>query len=166
MRLLEMIHLFGGSRKLENSKTQAKQQRNLQFFYLSKRRSNFIYCQENTAQKMKFSIKDFFSKCDQIRRKLRIWSHLLKKYLMKNFIFCAMTVTDPNHYCKFLSNWKKYSLLRFLRIWSHLTFTKQILSVKLQFLCSESSMMAILTGKISTCQSHCHKRQQITCFLV
>ena len=25
-----------------------------------------------TAQKMKFSIKDFFSKCDQIRRKLRI----------------------------------------------------------------------------------------------
>ena len=23
----------------------------------------------NTAQKMKFSIKDFFSKCDQIRRK-------------------------------------------------------------------------------------------------
>ena len=28
-----------------------------------------------TAQKMKFSIKDFFSKCDQIRRKPRIWSH-------------------------------------------------------------------------------------------
>ena len=26
---------------------------------------------------MKFSIKDFFSKCDQIRRKLRIWSYLL-----------------------------------------------------------------------------------------
>ena len=25
-----------------------------------------------TAQKMKFSIKDFFSKCDQTRRKLRI----------------------------------------------------------------------------------------------
>ena len=30
---------------------------------------------------MKFSIKDFFSKCDQIRRKLQIWSHLLKKSL-------------------------------------------------------------------------------------
>ena len=43
-----------------------------------------------TAQKMKFSIKDFFSKCDQIRRKLRIWSHLLKKSLMENFIFCAV----------------------------------------------------------------------------
>ena len=45
----------------------------------------------HTAQKMKFSIKDFFSKCDQIRNLLRIWSHLLKKSLMENFIFCAVT---------------------------------------------------------------------------
>ena len=30
-----------------------------------------------TAQKMKFSIKDFFSKCDQYRRKLLIRSHLM-----------------------------------------------------------------------------------------
>ena len=45
---------------------------------------------EFTAQKMKFSIKDFFSKWEQIRRKLRIWSHLLKKSLMENFIFCAV----------------------------------------------------------------------------
>ena len=36
---------------------------------------------------MKFSINDFFSKYDQIRRKLRIWSHLLKKSLMENFFF-------------------------------------------------------------------------------
>ena len=43
-----------------------------------------------TAQKMKFSIKDFFSKCDQIRWKLRIWSHLLKKALIENFIFCVV----------------------------------------------------------------------------
>ena len=40
-----------------------------------------------TAEKMKFSIKDFFSKYDKIRRKLRILSHLLKKSLMENFIF-------------------------------------------------------------------------------
>ena len=39
---------------------------------------------------MKFSIMDFFSKCDQIRRKLRIWSHLLNKSLIENFIFCAV----------------------------------------------------------------------------
>ena len=43
----------------------------------------------STAQKMKFSIKDLFSKCDQSRRKMRIWSHLLKKSLMENLIFCA-----------------------------------------------------------------------------
>ena len=45
-----------------------------------------------TAQKMKFSIKDFFSKCkcDQIRRKLGIWSHLLRKSSMENFILCAV----------------------------------------------------------------------------
>ena len=39
---------------------------------------------------MKFSIKDIFSKCDQIPSFLRIWSHLLKKSLMGNFIFCAV----------------------------------------------------------------------------
>ena len=39
---------------------------------------------------MKFSTKDFFSRCDQIRRKLRIWSHLLKKVLMENLIVCAV----------------------------------------------------------------------------
>ena len=43
-----------------------------------------------TAQKMKFSINDFFCKCDQIRSLLWIWSHLLKKSLMENFIFCAI----------------------------------------------------------------------------
>ena len=43
-----------------------------------------------TAQKMKFSIKDIFIKCGQICRKLLIWSHLLNKSLMENFIFCAV----------------------------------------------------------------------------
>ena len=44
----------------------------------------------NTTQKMKFSTKDFSSKCDQIRRKLRIWSNLMEKSLMENFIFRAV----------------------------------------------------------------------------
>ena len=35
----------------------------------------------STAQKIKFSIKDFFSKCTQIGSFLRIRSHLLKKSL-------------------------------------------------------------------------------------
>ena len=42
------------------------------------------------THKMKFSIKDFFSKCDQVRSFLWIWSHLLKKSLMENFIFYAV----------------------------------------------------------------------------
>ena len=37
-------------------------------------------------------MKDFFSKCDQIRRNLPIWSHLLKKTLMENFIFCPVLI--------------------------------------------------------------------------
>ena len=44
-------------------------------------------------------MKDFFSKhmivnmiksAEQICRKLRIWSHSLKKSYMENFIFCAV----------------------------------------------------------------------------
>ena len=46
------------------------------------------------TQKMKFSIKDFFSKCEQIRRELQIWSHLLKKSLLEKLIFCAATVVQ------------------------------------------------------------------------
>ena len=41
--------------------------------------------------KMKFSIENFFSKCDHIRSFLRMWSDLLKKALTENFIFCAVT---------------------------------------------------------------------------
>ena len=44
----------------------------------------------STAQKMKVSFNGLFSKYDQIHRKLRIWSHLLKKYLMENLIFCVV----------------------------------------------------------------------------
>ena len=44
-------------------------------------------------KKTKFSSKDFFSKCDQISRKLRIWSHLLKKSLMEKLQFlCSVWV--------------------------------------------------------------------------
>ena len=48
---------------------------------------------------MKFSIKDFFSESDQVRRFLRIWSHLLKKSLMENFIFCAVMVQKLRKKC-------------------------------------------------------------------
>ena len=57
----------------------------------------------HSTKKMKFSVKDFFSKCDQIRRKLRIWSHLLKNSLMENFIFCAKFAIA------FFQNWSSVS---------------------------------------------------------
>ena len=52
--------------------------------------SNVIFY---TAQKVKFPIKDFFDKCDQIRRFLRIWSHLLKKSLVESFNFCEVLIS-------------------------------------------------------------------------
>ena len=42
------------------------------------------------AQKMKYFIEDFYSKCYQTRSFLRIWSHLLEKYLKEKVIFCAV----------------------------------------------------------------------------
>ena len=52
-------------------------------------------------KKMKFFIKNFFSKCEQIRCKLRIWSHLLKKFFMENFIFlCTVSRTLQNYLFK------------------------------------------------------------------
>ena len=55
---------------------------------------------------MKFSIKDFVSKCDQIRSFLRIWSHLLKKSLMEKFIFCAVkgSMVVTNFKSKFMKD--------------------------------------------------------------
>ena len=51
-----------------------------------------IYCYLDDilhCTKIKFSIKDFFSKCNQIHSFLRICSHLLKKSLMKSL--CSVT---------------------------------------------------------------------------
>ena len=58
---------------------------------ISNRKQNLYIFGNHTTQKMKFSIKDFSSKCDQIRWKLRIISHLLEQSLMGNFIFCAVS---------------------------------------------------------------------------
>ena len=43
---------------------------------------------------MKFSIKDSFSKCDQIRSFLRIWSHIRKKSLMETSFFVQWKISD------------------------------------------------------------------------
>ena len=64
----------------------------------------FKLCLAQAHCTKKFSIKDFFSKCDQIRRNLRIWSHLLKKSLTGNLIFCAVVI--------FSFKWKRAKTIR------------------------------------------------------
>ena len=71
-------------------------QETFQLIFFTRRKD----CQAPTpnAQKIKFSIKDFFSKCDQIRNFLRIQSHLLKKSLIKNFVFlCSVHYSGKIH---------------------------------------------------------------------
>ena len=48
----------------------------------------------STAQKTKFSIINFSSKCDQIYSKLWTWSHLLKKSWMENLFLCSVKCPD------------------------------------------------------------------------
>ena len=68
-----------------NKKKKSKESQNKTLHHLAQK---YFF----NAQKMKFFIKDFFSKYDQIRSFLWIWSHLLKKSLMENFIFCEVFV--------------------------------------------------------------------------
>ena len=42
-----------------------------------------------TENKMKFSVKSFFSKFEHIHGKLWLCSHILRKSLTKNVIFCV-----------------------------------------------------------------------------
>ena len=44
------------------------------------------------AQKINFFVKNWFSKCEHIRIKLRIYSHLLNKSFRENFIFCVVNI--------------------------------------------------------------------------
>ena len=56
---------------------------------------------------MKFLIKNFFSKCNQIRRKLRILSHILKTSLLENFKFWGVILLEPKSNCRKQENVSK-----------------------------------------------------------
>ena len=58
----------------------------------------------HTAQKMKFPIKDFFSKWTQIHRKAHIWSHLLKKILNWQLHFLCR-VSNPSFFYRSEDIW-------------------------------------------------------------
>ena len=55
----------------------------LQHYKIPQKRFSFL----SLTMVWKVPIKNFFSKCDQIRKQLQIWSHLMKKSLMESFIF-------------------------------------------------------------------------------
>ena len=74
----------------------------------------------STAQKIKLSIKELVSKCDQIRRKLKAWSHLPKKSLMENFFFLQWSKKIPETYIRAVSQTEsQYLNIRkmILQIW-------------------------------------------------
>ena len=66
---------------------------------------------------MNFSVKNFFSKCEHIRIKLRIYSHLLNKSLTENFIFCVVNIIGfTTESCKFFFKPNCQSLVYFTSI--------------------------------------------------
>ena len=92
--LLIMFTIFNTT-LWKSKKHRDKQSLTQCLFYFIFKRCNYylaIYLQIRNCTKIKFSVKDFFSKCDQIHNFLRIWSYLLKKSLMENFIFCAVRI--------------------------------------------------------------------------
>ena len=77
---------------------------------------------------MKFSIKDFFSKYDQIHSFLRIWSYLLEKSLMENLVFCAVSnkgITKDT----LMQIWKSPNMFMFIEKYSHKNFPFLILRI-------------------------------------
>ena len=70
-----------------------------------------------TVQKMKFSMKDFFSKCEQFRI---ICSHFLHKYLTENFFVCSNDAQKDYFYNSLISfarGLKKGNLLSMAEVW-------------------------------------------------
>ena len=93
-----------------------------------------LFTQYN-AQKMNFFVKNLFSKCEHIRIKLRIYSHLLNKSLTENFIFCVVNIIGfTTESCKFFFKPNCQSLVYFTsintwhRLVSSLLFRNQFLA--------------------------------------
>ena len=96
-----------------------------------------------------FSIKDFFSKRDQIRKNLRIWSRLLKKFLMKNFIFwaafklgmCLQVADNILGFCKIFRN----TVGRHFRNWIYLKDTTALRTDNITAKCYYSNLRQTTT---------------------
>ena len=103
-----------------------------------------------TAQKMKFSIKDFFSKCDQIHTKLRIWSNLLKK----SWAFCESSLkclaVTSFHKALHFGNWFSLRLCEYWRSFCQLQFFNSQQNLILVILIDNSAVNNLIVKILST----------------
>ena len=88
------------------------------------KKTKTIECWDTTAQKMNFSIKDFLSKCDEINRKLWIWSHLLETADLVTF-----TKEMLNEKLLFLRSAKIFGFLWIFLILCRLPFKSNFLHI-------------------------------------
>ena len=95
----------------------------------------FCLLAQINAQKMKFFVRNLFNKCEHIRIKLRICSHLLNKSLAENFTFCVVNIISfTTESCKFFFKPNCKSLVYFTsintwhRLVSSLLFRNQFLA--------------------------------------
>ena len=119
----------------------------------------------DTPLKVKFSIRDFLSKCDQIRSLLRISTHLLKKSLIENIIFCAVWILFLFHFFSSSVYACKGTLLQnYIRGFSGnlflVTFTEEILDGILHLLGSDNMKLVEISilrqvGLSSFCVTIC-----------
>ena len=115
--------------------------------YVLKFLNSLLNYASDTAQMMKFSMKDFLGKCDLIRWKLQVWSHLLNKSLMENFIFKAVSLDVLNYVHLITQN-----NINVTKILSELPLCSEI--------CSPTNNNDVLLKKVS---SHVYKCYSISC---
>ena len=115
--MFEHERLFENQLSVNRSSMKISQRNNI--FNNGFNNFNAIHCSKNEV-----SFKDFFGKCDQICRKLRIQSHLQKKSLRENFIFCAviLTIFSISEDFKVCTTVPFKEILCYIEA-SHLTFT-------------------------------------------
>ena len=89
---------------------------------------------------MKCSIEDFFNKCDQIYRTLRIWSHLMKKSLMENFVSSAVHF-DVKSIITVNKNANKYKVILLTETKMHLTLTLSMYFRVVSYIKEEESIV-------------------------
>ena len=120
----------------------------------------FCLLAQINAQNMNCFVKNLFSKCEHIRTKLRIYSHLLYKSLTENFIFCLVNIIGfTTESCKFFfkPNCKSLVYVTSINTWHRSVFS---LLFRNQFLvCSKK--LELSTQELSRDNQYTFRTQKI-----